>query len=594
MTFDLKITGGQVVDGTGRPGFRADVAIKDGVIVEVGRCAGAAARTIDADGATITPGFVDIHTHYDGQVSWDDELAPSCHHGVTTCVMGNCGVGFAPVRESDRERLIRLMEGVEDIPGSALAEGLRWGWEGFPAYLDAVDATPRTMDVCAQVPHDALRVYVMGTRGAEGQPATDDDIAAMRALCREALEAGAAGFSTGRSDNHRTADGKETPASEAATAELCGIARAFAGLGHGVLQVVSDFDMLRAPDRPEVFDQEMTLIERMAAAADGHAVSLSLLQRDQAPEQWRHILTRVARADARGTPMRVQVAARPIGVLLGLEATFHPFMGFPSYKQIAALPLGERVRIMADPAFRARILTETSEPMAGDGSAIPPLADLLLAQLAFVSTRLYPLDDVPDYEPRAQESVFAMAQARGIGPLEALYDALLGNDGAALLYFPLFNYSQYNLDHLHEMLTHPLALAGLSDGGAHVGTVCDASFPTYMLTHWARDRRRGPRLALETVVELLTRRNARYLGLADRGVIEPGRKADLNVIDMQALRLERPRLVRDLPAGGKRFLQDAAGYRATVVSGAVVSEHGRLTGARPGRLVRFGRQTATS
>lgn len=589
MTRDLHITGGMVVDGTGRPAYRADVAIQDGVIVEVtepGELTGTAGRTIDAEGAIVTPGFIDVHTHYDGQVSWDGELAPSVHHGVTTCVMGNCGVGFAPVRARDREQLIALMEGVEDIPGSALSEGIEWRWEGFPAYLDALEAGAYTMDLCAQVPHDALRVYVMGERGAAGEPATGDDIAAMRALCREALEAGAAGFSTGRTDNHRAADGSPTPASEAAIAELQGIAGAFAGLGHGVLQVVSDFDMAVSPAR---FDPEFDVIERMAEAAGGHTVSISLSERDRAPDQWRQILARAERACAAGTPMRVQVAARGIGVLLGLEATFHPFMGFPSYKAISHLPLDERVRRMSEPGFKARVLTETSERIAGDGSSIPPLADQLLAHLGFLSTRLFPLAEVPDYEPRAQDSVFAMAQARGIGPLEAIYDCLLQKGGQELLYLPLFNYNQYDLGHLYEMLTHPLALAGLGDGGAHVGTICDASFPTTMLAHWTRDRSRGPRLPLERVVAMLTREPAAYLGLADRGVIATGCKADVNVIDMERLRLERPRLVRDLPAGGKRFLQRAAGYRATIVSGAVVLEDDRTTGARPGRLVRLGR-----
>ncbi len=585
MSFDIKIAGGRVVDGTGRAPTRADVGIKDGVITEVGPGLGAADRVLDAEGAIVTPGFIDIHTHYDGQVSWDGDLAPSAFHGVTTCVMGNCGVGFAPVRERDRERLIKLMEGVEDIPGSALSEGIDWKWEQFGDYLDAIAAIPHTMDVCAQVPHDALRVYAMGERGAAGEDATADDIAMMRGLCRDALEAGAIGFSTGRTDVHRTADGKPTPASEATAAELAGIAEALVGLDHGVLQLVSDFDMAVSSGQ---FDPEFDIVERMAKAAAGHPLSLTLLERDMDATQWRRILARVERADAAGIPMRVQVAARAVGVLLGLEATFHPFMGFPSYKDIAHLSLDERVAAMRAPGFKERLLRERSEPMAGDGTPIPPLADQLLAQIGFVATRMFPLGAVPDYEPPAQASIFAQAQARGQGPLEGIYDSLLEHDGHQLLYLALFNYTQYNLDHLYEMLTHPLALAGLSDGGAHVGTICDASFPTTLLAHWTRDRTRGPKLSIERAVAMLTGAPASYLGLTDRGVIAPGKKADLNVIDIPRLHVERPGLVRDLPAGGKRFVQRASGYRATLVSGEVTLADDRLTGARPGNLVRAG------
>ncbi|ACY14751.1 N-acyl-D-amino-acid deacylase family protein [Haliangium ochraceum] len=590
MTYDLVITAGKIVDGTGGTAYRGDVAVKDGFIAEVSRepgsLRGSGERTIDAEGAIVTPGFIDIHTHYDGQVSWDDELAPSCFHGVTTCVMGNCGVGFAPVREDAHDSLISLMEGVEDIPGSVLSEGITWRWQDFPAYLDEVDRIPRTMDVCAQVPHDAVRLFIMGERGAAGEDATDLDVAAMRALCREALEAGAVGITTGRTDNHRTSEGRETPASVASRAELMGIASALDGLDHGVLQAVSDFDMA---DSPERFDPEFDLLEDMVRATGGHPMSMTLAERDAAPTQWRRILERVERATERGLPMHVQVAARGIGVILGLDATFHPFIGHPSYKALSQLPLAERVREMRTPELRARILSESPDRLAGDGSAIPPLVDQLLAQLTFVSTRLYPMSEVPDYEPRAQDSIFARAQARGVQPLEAVYDSLLEENGEALLYFPLFNYSQYDLNHLYEMITHPLALAGLSDGGAHVGTTCDASFPTSMLTHWVRDRSRGPRLPLERVVSMMTRRPARYIGLSDRGVVAPGCKADLNVIDLDALTLSRPRIHRDLPAGGKRFIQRAQGYRATIISGQRVLADGALTDARPGRLVRLGR-----
>jgi N-acyl-D-aspartate/D-glutamate deacylase len=586
MSYDTKIVGGMVVDGTGRAPFAADVGVRDGVIVEVGRCDGSAGRTIDAEGALVTPGFVDIHTHYDGQVSWDEELAPSSVHGVTTCVMGSCGVGFAPVRKGDEQRLVELMEGVEDIPGSALSEGIRWGWESFPEYMTAIDAQPHAIDFCVQVPHDVLRMYVMGERAAYDEPATEDEIERMRAAVREAIEAGAVGFSTGRTDNHRTKQGKPTPASEANARELVGIARALEGLPRGVLQAVSDFDMAVSDER---FDAEFDLVERMAEAAGaGHPLSLSLMQRDQSPQQWRWILRRAEQASARGLPIHVQVAPRPIGVLLGLEATFHPFMGYPSYKAIAHLPRSERVARMRESSLRARMLAETSERVAGDGSAIPPLADLLLAQVDFLGRRIYRLGLEPDYEPDPATCMWAEAQASGRTVLETIYDALLEDDGRALLYFPLYNFTELNLDPVHEMLTHPLALPGLSDGGAHVGTICDASFPTYLLMHWGRDRQRG-RIPVEQLVQMQTSRTASWIGLHDRGVVEVGRRADLNVIDFERLSLAPPRLVADLPAGGQRLLQTAEGYRATLVAGSVVAEGGRLTDARPGRLVRTAR-----
>jgi len=554
-------------------------------IVAVGDCPGAAARTIDANGAIVTPGFVDIHCHYDGQVSWDETLSPSASHGVTTCVMGNCGVGFAPVHERDRARLIALMEGVEDIPGSALAEGLQWSWESFPQYLDAIAAKPRSIDVLAQVPHDALRVFVMGDRAVAHGVATDEDIDQMRAIVREALLAGAAGFSTGRSDNHVSVTGEATPASESEARELAGIAKAFEGLSHGVLQAVSDFDMPKGPER---FDAEFDVLERMAEGAGGHPLSISLMQRDMEPDQWRRILARVERATARGVPMRVQVAPRALGVLLGLEATFHPFMGFPSYKAIAHLSLAERVAAMSDPAFKARLLTETSEKVAGDGSKIPPLADLLLARIEMVAMRLFRLGTRPDYEPTLEQSLYAEAQASGRPTLEVVYDALLAHEGHELLYFPLYNYTEFSLDNVRAMLGHPLSLVGLSDGGAHVGTVCDASYATFALMHWARDRAEG-RIAIEALVKKLAHDTARFIGLRDRGTVEVGQRADLNVIDLAKLALHRPHMAADLPAGGKRLVQDATGYRATLVAGEVIVEGDRMTDARPGKLVRMGR-----
>jgi N-acyl-D-aspartate/D-glutamate deacylase len=525
---------------------------------------------------------VDLHTHFDGQVTWDPGLMPASVHGVTTAVMGNCGVGFAPVHTADRAALIALMEGVEDIPGSALAEGIRWAWEGFPGYLDALAAHPRSIDVAAQVPHDALRMFVMRERAVANEVATDADITAMRSVLREALQAGAVGFSTGRTDNHRSASGAATPASEASVRELVGLAGAFEGLGHGVLQAVSDFDMARGPDP---FDGEFDVIEAMARAAHGHPTSISLMQRDGDPGQWTRILARAEAAAADGVPMHVQVAPRGIGVLIGLTATFHPFMGKPSYLAIAGLPLAERVAAMRQPEVRARILSEASLPVAGDGSPIPPLVDRLLAIIDQVAFKMFRMGDVPDYEPGLADSIGARARAAGRAPLDALYDALLENEGAELLYFPIFNYQAFNLDAVGVMLNHPLALPGLSDGGAHVGTICDASFPTYLLSHWARDRAAG-RWSVERAVHFLTGRAADFLGAADRGRVAVGLRADLNIIDHARLGLRRPRMVRDLPGGGQRLLQDAVGYRATLVHGEVIAREGVLTGALPGRLFR--------
>lgn len=578
-TYDLKITGGTIVDGSGGARFTGDVGIKDGVIVAVGVCEGDARETFDATGAIVTPGFTDLHTHYDGQVSWDPDLAPSSLHGVTTAVMGNCGVGFAPVRPADHTRLIELMEGVEDIPGAALAEGIPWGWESFPEYMERIDF-PHAIDFCAQVTHDALRVYVMGERGVANSVATDEDIARMRDLVREAVQAGAVGFSTGRSDNHRSVHGEETPASEARMEELVGIAEALKGLSHGVLQGVSDFDMAKSP---ELFDGEFDLLERMAEAS-GRPLSMSLIQRDQEPGQWRRVLKRVEAANERGLDVKVQVGARGIGLMLGLQATFHPFIGFPSYKKISQLPLDEQVRIMRDPAFKAQLLTEKNEPLSGDGSPIPPLADQLLARIDMIALRLFKLGEQPNYEPDPNTCLYVQGRESGRGTLDVIYDALLEQDGRALLYFPLYNYIERNLNQVYEMLQHPLALPGLSDGGAHVGTVCDASFPTFMLTHWARDRKDG--LPLEKVIKMQCHDTARFVGLTDRGLVAVGQRADLNVIDHDNLALEHPRIQSDLPAGGRRLMQGARGYLATFVRGEMIARDGKLTGARPGRLAR--------
>jgi N-acyl-D-aspartate/D-glutamate deacylase len=580
---DWLIKNGTVVDGTGAAPHVADVGVRAGRIVAVGPISEPAQNTMDATGLWITPGFVDIHTHYDGQATWDACFTPSIYHGVTTLVMGNCGVGFAPKRPGHENDLIKLMEGVEDIPGVALHEGIRWNWESFPQYMDALAATPRSLDYLVQVPHDPLRMYVMGERALAHERATPDDIRAMQALLREALQAGAAGFSTGRSDNHRTSEGKDTPAANATADELRALALAFEGLGHGVIQIVSDYNLLHGPAE---FDVEFDVVELLAKAS-GKSVSLTWLQRDPGGEQYLKIQARVEAAVKAGLPLYLQTAVRGIGVLNGLEASFHPFMGFPSYKEVAHLPLAQRAEAMRDPARKARILLENSERLAGDGSAIPPLVDILLAKIDLISGRMFSLQDTLNYEPSVMQSFLVRAKQAGISPLEAIYDYLSTGDGAGLIYFPLFNYNEGSLDTVRRMLDHPRALSSLSDAGAHVGTVCDASFTTFMLTHWVRDRAKDP-IALEIAVEMLTRRNAQYLGLTDRGVIAPGMRADLNAIDPVKLSVGVPELMRDLPAGGKRFVQRAQGYVATWVAGEQVQAQGVVTEARPGRLVRMG------
>lgn len=579
---DMILRGGTIYDGTGGAPYTADIGMRDGRIVEIGRIAARGEAEIDADGAIVTPGFVDIHTHYDGQACWDPLLTPSCYHGVTTAVMGNCGVGFAPLRPGEQDRLIALMEGVEEIPGSALSEGVPWNWESFADYLDALDAMPRAVNIAAQLPHDPLRLYVMGDRAEAGATATEDEIAAMRALVCEAMRAGAVGVSTGRTDIHKTTAGRDTPARNAGRDELLGLACGLSDAGRGVLQAVSDF---RLDEGDAAFAPEFDLIDAMAEAC-GRPVSLSLNQRDMAPQQWRRILQRVEAAAARGLAMHVQVAARGIGVFFGLETTLNPLMAYPAYREIMDKSLGVRVATLRDPAFRARLFADPPERLSGPGSTVPPLADAVLERLEFFALRMFRLGDPPDYEPPMESSLYYEARNRDVPVIDAIYDVMLEDDGRQLVYFPIYNYSRFDLEDLRGMMTHPRALFGLSDGGAHVGTVCDASFPSFLLTHWARDRTRGERLPLEWLVEGQTRRNARHMGFTDRGVLAPGMKADINVIDFAALRLDPPRMTRDLPAGGKRLMQTAQGYIATLVNGQPILQRSAPTGAMPGRLLR--------
>jgi len=563
---DLLVRGGTIVDGTGAPRFTGDVGIRGDRIVAVGRVGESARRTLDADGLLVAPGWVDVHTHYDGQVTWDPLLSPSCWHGVTSIVMGNCGVGFAPVRPGSHDYLIRLMEGVEDIPGTALAEGIRWEWESFPEYLDALGRRSYSLDVAAQVPHAALRFYVMGERGADHAEApTPAEIDAMGRLVREAVAAGALGFTTSRTRNHRASDGRFTPSLTAPEDELVGIARRMGEAGQGVFEIVSDFAGREA---------EWAMFRRMVEVS-GRPMSISLLQLETAPEAWRHWLATLADANAAGLPMKAQVAARAVGVLLGLDATLHPFCSHPSWPELAALPRAERLARLRDPVLRARLLAEKPAPA--------------LAGIAFDFERLFALDDPPDYEPTPDRSVAAEAARRGMDPPALAYDLLLADDGRQLLYRPVMNYAHGDLEATREMLEHPHTVPGLGDAGAHVGLICDGSFPTFLLSHWGKDRTRGAKLPVEWLVRSQTSDTAELVGLRDRGRLEPGMKADLNLIDWDALGVRRPEIVFDLPAGGRRLVQRATGYRATVVSGEVTFELGESTGAFPGRLVRGAR-----
>ncbi len=582
MTFDVTIRNGLVFDGDGGPPVRADIGVKAGRIAEIGACAEGADRTIDADGAIVTPGFIDLHTHYDGQISWDEEMRPSVNFGVTTVLMGNCGVGFAPVRGADHDRLIRLMEGVEDIPGTALHEGIKWGWESFGDYLSAIDALPHTIDFAAMAVHDPIRVYAMGARASCHEVATEDDIRLMQALLKEALDAGAAGFSIGRSDIHRTADGDWTPSSEASREELVALASVMKGRKRGVMQIVNDFNLERPGDQ---FPEEFALVEAFARAG-GRPTSISLMQRDFAPDQWKRILKETERLNADGVDFRVQVAPRGIGVFNGLQCSMHPLMAQPLYQAIKDKPLTERVTLMRDPDFKRRCLEEKPVRLAGPGSSVPPIVDALIAGIALVANKFYRLGETPDYDQGAEGSLGQEAQRDGVAVMEKLYDVLLEMDGRQLIYFPIYNYSDFSYDTVGKMLTHPNAMLGLSDGGAHVGTICDASFPAYLLSYWTRDRA-DHRIPLSRAIEMLTADAADYLSLKDRGRLTVGRRADINVIDYDRLSLKAPRMVKDLPAGGQRLLQEASGFRATLVAGREVVRNDQVTDERPGRLVRY-------
>ncbi|PXX00901.1 N-acyl-D-amino-acid deacylase family protein [Mycolicibacterium moriokaense] len=571
MVYDLIIRNGTIVDGLGGEPYVGDVAVADGVIAAVGSVDGDATREIDATGLLVTPGFVDLHTHYDGQAIWSDRMTPSSAHGVTTAVMGNCGVGFAPCRAADHDTLVDVMAGVEDIPGVVMVDGLPWDWETFPEYLDALDARQRDIDVAAYLPHSPLRVYVMGQRGADREPATDEDLAKMRALAKEAVEVGALGFASSRFAFHKTAGGEAIPSYDAGRDELAAITEGIAEGGGGLVQFIPD---LAGGGYDTVLNQVFDV-----AGDAGLPVTFTLTTGNSGDPIWPAAINVIEKYNADGANITAQMFPRPIGLVIGLELSGNPFVMYPSYLEIADLPLAERVAEMRKPEVRARILADR-----------PTVQSHPLMFLAQAWNWIFPLTDDPDYEPDASTSIAARAAAHGVTPMEEAYDRLLDDEGHAMLLVAMGNYENNSLDTVGNLIRRDDVVLGLGDGGAHYGMICDASYPTFLLAHWARDRATG-RLSVADAVRMMTSVPARIAGLADRGRITLGYKADLNLIDHAALRLHKPVIANDLPAGGRRLDQTADGYVATVVSGEVIAENGAPTAARPGKLVR-GRQPA--
>ena len=568
--FDLVVRSGTIADGTGREPFEADVAIAGGRIVEVGRVRGSGREELDAKDRVVTPGFVDIHTHYDGQITWEETLAPSSGHGVTTVVMSNCGVGFAPCKPEHHDLLLRLMEGIEDIPHAVMAAGIPWAWESFPEYLDYLEGRSCDVDFAMQVPHAPVRVYVMGQRAADREPATAAEIRRMAELVAEAVDAGALGFTTSRTMNHRTRAGALAPTVTAAEEELRGIARGLGALGKGVLQAVDDFHLTDEDDSIEF------AMWRRIAEESRRPFSFSLFQTNTDPLAWKYLLAMVERANADGIPMRGQVSSRAIGSVFGIELSTHPFLRAPTYEALELLPFAERIAQMRRPEIRERLLAEAP------------------ASIAAVRFRdyglMFPFGDPPDYAPPPEQRIDRLAARKGVTPLELAYDLMMENDGRGLLYLPTANFADGTLEPSLAMMQHADTIIGLGDGGAHVARICDASIPTHVLAYWTRDRA-GERLPLAAAVRMLTHDTAAAVGLHDRGLVAPGYTGDLNVIDYDRLQLARPRLVSDLPAGGGRLTQRATGYTATIKSGVVTYRDGVATGALPGRLVRGARST---
>lgn len=582
---DIVIRNARLVDGSGEPERTADIAVKNGVFTKIGDVTEKGKVEIDAKGDLVTPGWVDIHTHYDGQATWDPYLTPSGWNGVTTAVMGNCGVGFAPAKPERHGWLIRLMEGVEDIPGAALAEGIKWQWESFPEYLDALEKMPHALDIGTQIPHGAVRAYVMGERGANNEAATPEDIKQMGKIVEDGIRAGALGFSTSRTMLHLSKDGVPVPGTFANRDELIGIAEAIQRGGYGVFEMASDLNPA---------EEEFSWMAE-ASQKTGLPVTYALLQNPIHKDDWQTLLDMTDNAVNNGANIKAQIAIRPTGLILGWESTIHPFSLHPTYREIAELTHAEQLVELKKPEVKKRLLSEA--PVFQDVPIYDNQSDEvtpdpgILGLITLGYDRMFRLmqDGVPDYEPEENMAVIAIAERQNQNPAEIVFDMMMENDGQGYVYLPILNYANYNFDHIDTMFKSPHSVLSLSDGGAHCGVITDASFPTFLLTYWVRDRKRGARWPIEAAVAAQTRRNAELYGLTDRGMIAVGLKADLNIIDFENLALSAPQMVHDLPAGGRRLIQKIKGYRYTIVNGVITYKDGTPTGKMPGQVIR-GRQ----